>query len=418
MSGPAPLTGHVDDWLAWQLTLHATAMDLGLERVGHVADALGLRESRARRVVVAGTNGKGSCVALIDSLLCAHGRVGTYTSPHLWRYNERFRIDGECVDDESLCEAFRAVEHARGDTSLTFFEYGTLAALWLFAARDLDYMVLEVGLGGRLDAVNVVDADVTLITNIGLDHIDWLGPDRESIGVEKAGVMRAHRPAICCDRERPRSIDNEAQRIGARLLGIGTDFDISAERSRWRFESANKRLDIASPPGVVADNLAGALTAVHALVGQWPTPDAALRACDAQRGLVGRRERVDGVLPIIYDVGHNAEATAVLVQGLVAEPITGQTHVVIGMLADKPVETVIKQLQDVGDRFYFAGLDALGARGLSAAELAARSGIQGCCFDHPGAALDAALQAGRADDRVVVCGSFLTVAHARRQIPS
>lgn len=416
MSAAAPVNGSVAAWLEWQLTLHATEMDLGLERVGRVADALGLRAPAARCVVVAGTNGKGSCAALIDALLRAEARVGTYTSPHLWRYNERFCIDGAPVSDSALCAAFRAVESARGDVTLTFFEYGTLAALWLFAEAEVDYMVLEVGLGGRLDAVNIVDADVALITNIGLDHVDWLGPDRESIGAEKAGVMRAGRPVVCSDRERPRAIDAEAARRGAHLACIGTDFDINTTGDNWHFFAGEQVIEIPAAPGVLADNLAAALTTVHALTGRWPEQHSIDRACRAQAGLVGRRECVDDILPIIYDVGHNAEAVAALVGDLVDRPVSGQTHVVLGMLADKPAETVLAQLENIADRIYFAGLDGVSARGLSAAALAARGSRDGTCFDHPRAALDAALAAGRLGDRVVVCGSFLTVAHARRQI--
>lgn len=416
MSAAAPVNGSVAAWLEWQLTLHATEMDLGLERVGRVADALGLRAPAAGCVVVAGTNGKGSCAALIDTLLRAEARVGTYTSPHLWRYNERFCIDGAPVSDSALCAAFRAVESARGDVTLTFFEYGTLAALWLFVEAEVDYMVLEVGLGGRLDAVNIVDADVALITNIGLDHVDWLGPDRESIGAEKAGVMRAGRPAVCSDRERPRAIDAEAARRGAHLACIGTDFDIDTNGDNWHFFAGEQVIEIPAAPGVLADNLAAALTTVHALTGRWPAQKSVDCACRAQAGLVGRRECVDDILPIIYDVGHNAEAVAALVGDLVDRPVSGQTHVVLGMLADKPAKTVLAQLENIADRIYFAGLDGVSARGLSAAALAARGSRGGTCFDHPRAALDAALAAGRLGDRVVVCGSFLTVAHARRQI--
>jgi dihydrofolate synthase/folylpolyglutamate synthase len=414
----APVNGNVDAWLEWQLGLHASEMDLGLERVGQVADALGVRSPGARCVVIAGTNGKGSCAALIDSLLRVEARVGSYTSPHLWRYNERFCIAGQPVTDAALCSAFRAVEAARSDVSLTFFEYGTLAALWLFADAAVDYAVLEVGLGGRLDAVNIVDADVALITNIGLDHVDWLGPDRERIGTEKAGVMRAGRPAICCDRDRSASIDAEAARRGARLACIGEDFDIDTSGAHWRFSCGAQSMHMPAAPGVLADNLAAALATVHALTGHWPVKESIARACRVQGGLVGRRERVDDILPIIYDVGHNAEAIAALVRELASQPVFGQTHVVLGMLAGKPVETVVAQLKNVADRFYFADLAGVSPRGLAAAALAARAAVDGVCFDHPRAALDAALKAGSAGDRVVVCGSFLTVAHARRQFPS
>ena len=418
MSEPAPLDGSVDDWLAWQLTLHASEMELGLARVSEVAHRLGVPTGRARRVIVADTNGKGSCVALIEQLLSDGARVGTYTSPHLWRYNERFRIDGAPVSDVALLRAFKAVEAARGDTSLTFFEYGTLAALWLFDAEPVDYAVLEVGLGGRLDAVNIVDADVALITNIGLDHLDWLGNDRESIGYEKAGVMRPDRPAICCDRKPPASLARHADNIGARLEGIGEAFDIEYVGGGWSFHRGGHRRELSRVPGVLADNLAGALAVVDALTDTLPGAAAIDSACRAQARLVGRRERVDAAVPIIYDVAHNAEAVAVLAGELAAQRISGRTHVVLGMLADKPVETVAAHLEKVAERFYFAGLDTLGARGLRASELARRAGIEGGLYESPAAALSAAQSASEPGDRLVVCGSFLTVAHARRPMPS
>ena len=418
MSTAAPLEGSVDDWLAWQLTLHASEMELGLDRVAEVARRLGVPSGHGQRVIVAGTNGKGSCVALIENLLAEHGRVGTYTSPHLWRYNERFRLDGEPVSDARLLSAFRAVEAARGDTGLTFFEYGTLAALWLFDDQAVDFAVLEVGLGGRLDAVNIVDADVALITNIGLDHIDWLGDDRESIGHEKAGVMRTERPALCCDRQPPASLIAHAQSIGARLECIGDAFDIEADVDGWRFFRGSHTRRLHPTSGVLADNLAGALAAVDALTGALPEAQSIEKACCAQARLPGRRERVDGTVAIIYDVAHNAEAVAVLADELAEQPAAGCTHIVLGMLADKPVETVVSHLEKVADRFYFAGLDTLGSRGLAARDLAARVGVEGGCFDSPAAALAAACHASQVGDRIVVCGSFLTVAHARRPMPS
>ncbi|MES1940614.1 FolC bifunctional protein [Salinisphaera sp. T5B8] len=418
MSTAAPVQGSVDDWLAWQLTLHASEMELGLTRVAEVAQRLGVPGGHAKRVIVAGTNGKGSCAALIERLLADGARVGTYTSPHLWRYNERFRIDGEAVSDRALLDAFQAVEAARGETSLTFFEYGTLAALWLFDEAAVDYAVLEVGLGGRLDAVNIVDGDIALITNIGLDHVDWLGDDRESIGYEKAGVMRTRRPVICCDRQPPASLSQHAARVGAALECIGHEFDIQADSQGWVFSRGAHTRRLAGMAGVLADNLAGALATVDALTARLPAPAAIETACRAQAGLPGRRERVDDTVSMIYDVGHNAEAVAVLAEELLGAPSAGRTHIVLGMLADKPVETVAAHLEKVADRFYFAGLDSLGSRGLAADDLARRVGIEGDRFDSPAAAVAAARNASEAGDRIVVCGSFLTVAHARRPMPS
>ncbi|GAB3683060.1 bifunctional tetrahydrofolate synthase/dihydrofolate synthase [Salinisphaera aquimarina] len=420
MSAAAPLGGSVDEWLDWQSTLHASEIELGLARVAEVARRLNLLPLAGRSVVIAGTNGKGSCAALIESLLTGKGRVGTYTSPHLWRYNERIRIDGTPVADADLRGAFVAVEQARGSTPLTYFEYGTLAALWLFAAYEVDFAVLEVGLGGRLDAVNIVDADVALITNIGLDHVDWLGPDRDSIGFEKAGVMRTGRPAICADRDMPATIGAQAAALAAPLWRIGHDFELEADAGTWHWRHAVRRLETPVNDSVLADNLAGAIAVYEALFDTLPTAENTARACRAQAALPGRRERVDGMLPIIYDVGHNGEAVAVLARYLADHPVSGKTHLVLGMLADKPVETVGGILDDVGDQFYLAGLDGISPRGLSSGELAARLGREreARMFEDPKRAQQAALTAGVAGDRVVVCGSFLTVAHAREQCPS
>jgi len=415
VTAAAPLAGSLDDWLAWQLTLHNTPMDLGLERVAAVARKLDLLPLRSRAVIVAGTNGKGSCVALIESLLGESGRVGSYTSPHLWRYNERVRIDGSCVDDHALCQAFAAIESARDGISLTYFEYGTLAALWLFARAEVDFAVLEVGLGGRLDAVNIVDADVALITHIGLDHIDWLGSDRECIGREKAGVMRAGQRVLCADRAPPASIAEHARSIGAPLATIGNEFDIQRHGDHWCWRYGGDRLTIDYHRAVVPENLAAALCVVRELQG-LPTVADVMRACEAQTRLPGRREQVDGGIPIIYDVGHNVEAITVLIDDLARHPVSGRTHVVLGMLADKPVEAVGARLAGMADRLYLAGLDELGPRGLVAEALAARLESDAPRYSHPRMALDAACAASHHGDRIVVCGSFLTVAHARNKM--
>lgn len=415
MSAAAPIGGSVDDWLDWQLALHDTEIELGLDRVAAVARTLEVLPPPGRSVVVAGTNGKGSCVALIESLLSHHGRVGSYTSPHLWRYNERIRIDGAPVADTDLCAAFAAVEAARGGVALTFFEFGTLAALWLFARAALDFLVLEVGLGGRLDAVNVVDGDVALVTNIGLDHVAWLGDDREQIGFEKAGIFRAGRPAVCADRDMPASIAERAATQGTPLAVIGRDFDLQAQDDRWCWRDGDAALDIPAQAGVLVENLAAALSVVRRL-GAAVRGEHVIAAARVQAALPGRRERVvDGDVAIIYDVGHNAEAIAVLVDDLARQPVPGRTHVVLGMLADKPVEAAGGRLRDLADALYIAGLDTVTDRGLPAAALAKRLASDAPCHPDPATALAAARAVGAAGDRIVVCGSFFTVANARRQ---
>src|SRR5699024_9105849 len=248
------------------------------------------------------------------------------------------------VADADLCVAFAAVERARRDTALTYFEYGTLAALWLFQRSRLDYAVLEVGLGGRLDAVNIIDADVALVTNIGLDHAAWLGNNRQAIGCEKAGVMRPDRPVVCADRAPPPVLQQHADTVGATFHLIGRDFDIGLRHWHGR-SGARLEWPQVLPPHVLADNMAAAL-AVTALLSELPLPSGSVQQAAADcRQLRGRCEVVDdGRVPVIYDVAHNCEAMAVLVDYLQANPVPGATHVVVGMLADKPVEAVTRLL--------------------------------------------------------------------------
>lgn len=407
-----PHGGTLAQWLDWQLELHPNTIELGLERVRCVAARLGVLPFATRCVVVAGTNGKGSCVHLIEALLRARGhRVGTYTSPHLWRYNERVHIAGREAGDAALCRAFGAVESARRGIRLTYFEFGTLAALWLFQRAELDYAVLEVGLGGRLDAVNIVDADVALITNIGLDHSAYLGDTREAVGAEKAGVMRGGRPVVCADRALPGSVVHHAEAAGAPMYRLGEDFDVDAEGWRgWSGMNVGRPL----PPHVCSDNLAAAL-AVVALLDELPRSHQALeQACRGQRALHGRCEIVeDGPVQIIHDVAHNAEAAAMLSVFLRRNPIPGATHIVLGMLADKPVEAVARTLAAVADHFHAADLSAVSARGLDSTALARRIGRGARPAGPPSAALAHVRKLAGGGDRIVVCGSFFTVAGAR-----
>lgn len=387
-------------------------MELGLDRVHTVAERLGLLPPEHTTISVAGTNGKGSCVALIDGLIGPRARVGCYTSPHLWRYNERVAIDGAPVSDDDLVAAFETIEEARGHISLTFFEFGTLAVLWLFARAAVDVAVLEVGLGGRLDAVNIVDADVALITQIGLDHTAWLGDTREAIGREKAGIMRSGRAVLCGDRAPPDGIADTAARCGASLACLGNAFDMQCDGAIWHWSDGVASFQITPRPGVHPDNLALAIGGVRA-AGFSISADDIERAGDRQLQLAGRREVIDGPVPIIYDVAHNDDAVALLVKTLQEQTVTGRTHVVLGMLADKPVEAVGGRLAPIADALYPAGLDAVNGRGLDARTLAARLGYDGPVHGDPSAALAAARHSARVGDRIVVCGSFFTVAQAR-----
>lgn len=411
----APVGGTLDDWLDWQNNLHTRDIALGLDRIKAVAQRLGVLQLDTCCVIVAGTNGKGSCVRLLESFLRDRGRrVGAYTSPHLWRYNERVRIDATEADDTALCTAFAAVEAARDEVPLTYFEYGTLAALWLFREAELDYVLLEVGLGGRLDAVNIIDADVALITNIGLDHVALLGDTREAVGSEKAGVMRTGQPVVCTDRDVPQSVTEHARSLGASLYCLGQAHDIDA--GSWRGWSGREVVWPASlPPAIQPDNLAGVL-AVLSLLEEPPSADAVQRACERQSSLHGRCEVVaNGDVPIIYDVGHNAEAVEPLVQYLRAHAASGKTHVVIGMLADKPVEQVTSRLAPQADVFYTADLSTLSPRGADDATLARRIGHGARPAGRPDAALASVQARAERGDRIVVCGSFFMIGNARKQ---
>lgn len=410
----------LSDWLRWQEQLHVREIDLGLDRARGVLERLGLPRPAWPVITVAGTNGKGSTVAMLESLLRSAGlRVGCYSSPHLLRYNERIRIDGNPVEDHPLCEAFARVDAARGDTSITYFEFGTLAALDLFSRAGLDAAVLEVGLGGRLDAVNIIDADVAVVTGIGIDHVEWLGPDRESIGREKAGVFRRGHVAVCSDPEPPASIAAHASAVGARLRQLGRDFHYRARDGRWDWEGVATRLSALPPPAlpgrVQLQNAAGVLAAIEAL--ERP----ALLAHDVvARGLAtvrlpGRFQILPGAPPLILDVAHNPHAAERLVETLADQPCVPRTVAVTGMLRDKDAAGVFERLCPFVDAWYLCELDS--PRAAAAAQLAeALNGLAAPGSVHVAGSVQAALKAAKLaagpDGRVLVFGSFLTVAGA------
>ena len=401
------------DWLRWQEQLNPRQIELGLERVRSVAGRLRLAPLRCPVVTVGGTNGKGSCVAYLEAALRAGGyRVGAYTSPHLLRYNERIRIDGEEAPDAALCEAFARIEAARGDTALTYFEFGTLAALWLFAAARCDAVLLEVGLGGRLDAVNLVDADVSIITSIGIDHTDWLGSDRESIGREKAGIMRPNRPAVCGDPDPPRSLLEHAAAAGSTLFRCNESFRAELFATAWHWIGWDSRLDSLPYPSLAGAaqlrNAASAIAALQLLRPTLPLSSDAIGKGLRSAALRGRFEVLPGKVPVILDVAHNAEACSLLAENLRAQPVAGRTLAVAGMLRDKPLAEVGAVMAGVVDAWYLGDLRVAG-RALNAAELAQALAVQGECFPDPGAAFGAARVASATGDRIVVFGSFHTV---------
>jgi len=419
--GPGRRFQRLEDWLRWQETLHPQAIDLGLDRLRVVAAGLGLKRPAPAVVTVGGTNGKGSCVALLDAMLSAAGmQVGCYTSPHLLRYNERLRIRGREVSDQDLCAAFQRIDQARGAITLTYFEFGTLAALDLLQGAELDVALLEVGLGGRLDAVNLVDADVSLVVTVALDHLDWLGPDRDSIGREKAGIFRRGRPAVVADPAPPVGLLAAAGEIGTRLLTRGRDFELRRRGDgRWDWLGPSSELCALPPPALAGswqlDNAAAVLTALHCGPPQLALERAAIEAGLRQVRLSGRLQRLPGPVPVIVDVAHNPQAVAALAGALAADPVAGRTHAVLAMLADKDSRMALTAMAPQVDAWYLATLS--GPRGQSGEALAAQLQALGDrrprrCFTDVASAEDAALAAATGADRVVVFGSFLTAAAA------
>jgi dihydrofolate synthase / folylpolyglutamate synthase len=420
-------------WLVWADGRHRQTIDMGLERVVAVRDALGLAPG-VPVITVAGTNGKGSTCAMLGSILQAAGyRVGVYTSPHLLRYHERVRIDGVPVADSLLCAGFAQVESGRGDIPLTPFEFGTLAAMSVLCEAGLDAIVLEVGLGGRLDAVNAFDANCAIVTSIGIDHVEYLGPTRESIGREKAGIFRAGRPAVSADPEPPVTIAEEAERIGARLIQSGRDYKLRSDgrgdgSRHWIARSGHRPLEL-PPPALAGEvqwhNAAACVMALDALADRLPVSAEAVREGLAKAHIAGRfqRWRRDDASPeIVLDVAHNAHAMARLAQTLAAQPVAGRTFAVFSMLRDKDIDDSARALAGSFDRWFVAGLtESSDRRGSTAAELAAaldRAQVQAPVqlSGAPQHALRAALAKAGRDDRIVVFGSFLTVAVVLREL--
>jgi len=412
----------LDDWLAWMESHHPRQIELGLERVAGVAANLTLDLSGSAIVTVGGTNGKGSCVAFLDAMLRAQGyRVGCYTSPHLMRYNERVAIDGAAVDDAQMCAAFSAVEQALNGISLTYFEFGTLAALWLLQRARLDVIVLEVGLGGRLDAVNIIDPNVAVLTTIDLDHQDYLGSDRESIGREKAGIFRADTPAICLDAEPPRTVVDYARQIGARWYPRGDAFVFNAHEQSWDWSGAGLPHNAAYRelplPALPLPSAAAALAALQCL--PLAISEDAIRRGLKSATLQGRFQQLQrrGV-DIILDVAHNPQAAHWLAQRLQRLP-KRKTHAVLAIMADKDVEAVIAALQAQIDGWFVGDLignpRALPAAQLSAL-LTARAGVAALVANSIEHAFSTALERAQAGERVVVFGSFFTVAAVLAQL--
>jgi dihydrofolate synthase/folylpolyglutamate synthase len=416
----------LDAWLARIEALHprgSAGIELGLERVAAVKARLGQRET-CPVILVGGTNGKGSTCAMLESILLAAGyRVGLYTSPHLLHYNERVRIDGVAVDDVRLCEAFAHVELARGDAALTYFEFGTLAAWDVFAAAEVDAVILEVGLGGRLDATNIYEPDCAIVTGVDLDHMDFLGPDREAIGREKAGTFRGGIPAICGDPQPPQSLINHAGAIGAPLQVMGRDFGYQRQDMQWLYWARGVDVEIVRRGGLAFPALRGdrqlanaacALAALDAMHLRLPVAMKDIRQGLGGVELAGRFQVLPGRPVVVLDVAHNPQAARVLADNLGGMAFHRNTWAVFGMLADKDSDGVIDALRGRVTHWLPCVLE--GSRAASADFLAGRLRAVAIepagCFDTPAAALVYALENAGEDDRILAFGSFLTVAAA------
>ena len=411
------------DWLDHIERQHPNSIAMGLERVREVASRMGLGRPARRVIVVGGTNGKGSTVAFVEAIARAHGwKVGAYTSPHLLRYNERVRIEGVDAGDADLVAGFEAVDAARGDIQLTYFEYGTLCALWLFGRARLDLAVLEIGLGGRLDAVNIVDADAAIITTVDLDHQDWLGHDIEAIGFEKAGIARPFKPLVLGDDDPPASVLRHAYAIGAQAWRIGSDFfadDVDA--GTWRWREVGFSMQLPRPAMAAPVQLRNAACAVAALRALGPRIDKATYVEGiANAQVAGRLQQFqrDGV-EIVVDVAHNPQAARALAEWLRTQP-PRRTLAVYAALAGKDAAGVVAALADAVDGWHIAGLADAGPRGESVEAFARRllgtAAADAARHRDVDAALMAAIAGAAPDGRVLALGSFHTAAAALHRL--
>jgi dihydrofolate synthase/folylpolyglutamate synthase len=408
----------LDEWLDWQLLLHFKSIDLGLERVSTVANRLGINKIANRVITVAGTNGKGSTVTSYETWFHNAGySVASYTSPHLLQYNERIKFNCEMATDEMLCAAFEAIDQARGDIPLTYFEFGTLAALWLMQQKKLDFAILEVGLGGRLDAVNIIDADLVHLTSIGIDHQSWLGDTREKIGFEKAGVLREGIPVVCNDSAPPQSVLDEISRLHCKCLQYQRDFEMQVTDSPgcylWKGLDLEFNLTPVLPGTHQVQNLAGVVAGLHLLLDSSQIDSINIDKNFEGTELIGRFQKIETPLPanVYVDVGHNHDAAKALAINLsLLKPETGRLIVLLGMLDDKESQNFVTELSPVVDDWWLLTLDC--DRGLSSEQLQQRISTRVSvdeCFENVEYSLEHALSSLSNQDIMLVTGSFVTV---------
>jgi dihydrofolate synthase/folylpolyglutamate synthase len=412
----------LSDWLAHCEQLHPTAIDMGLERVKTVADRMGIGFD-CPVITVAGTNGKGSTCVMLEAILLQAGyKTGVYTSPHLVNFEERLRLNGESVNATELVASFACAESARGqnyaEISLTYFEFSTLAILDVMRRNPLDVVILEVGLGGRLDAVNIIEPDCAIITSIDLDHMALLGPDREAIGYEKAGIMRTGKPVVVSDPMPPQSVLDRALEVDADLWQVGVDFNVSGDKQQWGWAGRGRRYSGLAYPMLRGANqlvnAAGVLAALTALRERLPITAQAVRVGFSMVDLPGRFQIVPGQPTLVLDVAHNPHAVAALTANLDAMGFFPTTHAVFGAMADKDISLMLARINPLIDKWYFTDLP--NARAAKAVDLMeqwqgvnTRQGVSASLHTGPELALQAALSGADPADRIVVFGSFFTV---------
>lgn len=419
----------LDDWLAKILSQHAKTIDLGLERVLAVGRRMGFSETDGGlqvapvSIVVGGTNGKGSTCALLESILLQSGyRVATYTSPHLLKFNERLRINGEIIDDAALCGAFARVEAARGEITLTFFEFTTLAIFELIRGVSIDIAVLEIGLGGRLDAVNVVDHDCAILVSVDMDHQDFLGDTREKIGWEKAHIARPNRPFILADPVPPATVLEVTQAIGADVWQFGQDYNFQGDRQQWGWAGRGQRRNAMAYPALRGANqllnASAVLAALAALRDKIPVTQGAVRQGFAFVELPGRFQVLPGQPSVVLDVAHNPHAAAVLAVNLDQMGFFPKTIAVVGMVAGKDAQEVFRRIGDRVDHWCLATLEGPETNGRPRSAESLAEALQEAlpqaaftCYPDPAGALGAAREMVESNDRIVAFGSFLTVSH-------
>ena len=414
----------IDKWLHWQESLHFTAIELGLERCRRVANNMGLLNPSYNVISVAGTNGKGSSIIMLDRILRNAGyKIGRYTSPHLLRYNERICINGIEATDTELCESFDRIDRARGDISLTYFEFGTLAALDLFRQHSVQLAILEVGLGGRLDAVNILDADISLITSIDIDHQEWLGNNRESIGREKAGIFRNLAPAICSEPNPPQSLLDCSEALGTPISILGSDYQFNLINDTWSWSTKDTRIERLPRPMKYCDfqiqNASGVLMLLAKIRDEYPVSTENIKQGLSSFRLKGRFQIIPGAIPKILDVAHNRESIKALVDNLKVIPCYGKTHIILGMLKDKDHQRVIKELIEITDTWHFVSISQ--DRGIEAKILTSKLKALGRLeniseYSNVEEALDKIHKLSMPDDRIIITGSFYTVGAAIRYL--